>query len=366
MKKWLTRSIPLAIMSLSLNPASLACTDFKLTAKDGTVLITRSMEFGMAFNSNLRTSPRGRSFASTLQNGKQGLAWKNIYGYVYLDGLGQDISFDGMNETGLTFEYLYLPGETQYQTIPSGKENQALSYTQFGDWVLGNFKTIDEVRQALKNIYLVQTLMPGLGNIVLPGHASIYDSSGKGIVVEFYDNKINVYDNIGIMTNSPKYDWHVNNLRNYLNLTPNNPNPVSVNGMTFSATGQGAGMVGLPGDVSPPSRFVKTAFLAKNAYPVNTADDLLNLAQHIINNVDIPAGLARTTDNGKVSTDTTQWVIFKDITHKILHYRTYNDMTIRTVAFDKLNFSENAPRLKMPVSQQPLSVDMTDKFLNTK
>ncbi len=78
------------------------------------------------------------------------------------------------------------------------------------------------------------------------------------------------------MTNSPKYNWHVNNLRNYLNLTPNNPNPVSASGLTFSATGQGAGMVGLPGDVSPPSRFVKTAFLAKNAYQANTADDLLN------------------------------------------------------------------------------------------
>ncbi len=366
MKSWLSNFIPLAVISLSFNSVSFACTDFKLIAKDGTKMITRSMEFGMEFNSNLRTSPRGRSFATTLQNGKQGLTWKNTYGYVYLDGLSLDFSFDGMNETGLTFEYLYLPGETQYQTIPAGKENQALSYPQLGDWVLGNFKTIDEVRQALKNIYVVQTPLPGLGNMVLPAHASIYDSTGNGIVVEFYNNQINVYDNIGVMTNSPKYDWHVNNLRNYLNLTPNNPNPVSASGLTFSATGQGAGMVGLPGDVSPPSRFVKTAFLAKNVYQANTADDLLNIAQHIINNVDIPAGLARSTENGKVSTDTTQWVVFKDITHKILYFRTYNDMTIRGVSFAKLNFAENAPRLKMPLNGQPFTMDMTDKFLSSK
>lgn len=363
MKKWIYSSVAMAIASLSLTTPSYSCTDFKLTAKDGTIIITRSMEFGMEMNSNLRTSTRGRSFATSLPNGKQGLAWKSKYGYVYLDGLGQDVTFDGMNETGLTFEYLYLPGETTYQTLPAGKENAALSYAQLGDWVLGNFKTIAEVREGLKNIYVVQTLLPGLGNMVLPGHASIYDSSGNGIVVEFYNNKINVYDNVGVMTNSPRYDWQVTNLRNYLNLSPNNPNPISANGLTFSATGQGAGMVGLPGDVSPPSRFVKTAFLTKYVFPVSSATDLLNLAQHIINNVDIPAGLARTTENGKVSTDTTQWVVFKDVTHKMLYYRTYNDMTVRSVAFDKINFSENAPLLKMPVNGQPYTIDMTDKFI---
>lgn len=364
MKKWIISS--LAFISFSMIFSSFSCTDFKLKAKDGTIMITRSMEFGMEFNSNLRTMPRGKSFSTTLANNKQGLSWKNKYGYVYLDGLGQDISFDGMNETGLTFEYLYLPGETQYQEVPTDKESMALSYTQFGDWILGNFKTIAEVRHALQRIYVVQTLLSGLGNLVLPGHAAIYDRTGRGIVVEFYDNKINVYDNIGVMTNSPKYDWHVNNLRNYLNLSPNNPNPVIVNGMTYSVTGQGAGMVGLPGDVSPPSRFVKSAFLIKNVYPVNHANDLLNLAQHIINNVDIPAGLARSNDNGKVSTDTTQWVVFKDVTHKILHYRTYNDMTIRSVELNKLNFSESAPRLIMPIVQQPFAMDMTEKFINSR
>lgn len=365
MKKWILKSITFTLLSLNI-PTSYACTDFELKAKDGTVLITRSMEFGMGMNSNLRTSPRGRSYTTTLQNGKAGLAWKNKYGYIYLDGLGQDVAFDGMNEVGLTFEYLYLPGETQYQTVPAGKENQALPYTQFGDWVLSNFKTIDEVRQALQNIYVTTTLLPGLGNMVLPAHASIYDASGKGIVIEFYDNKINVSENIGVMTNSPKYEWQVTNLRNYLNLTPNNPNPISANGMTYAVTGQGAGMVGLPGDVSPPSRFVKTSFMLNYVYPANNAADVLNLAQHIINNVDIPAGLARSTDNGKVSTDTTQWVVFKDITNKVIHYRTYNDMTIRTINFNKINFSENATRLKMPLVQTPFVVDITDTFLKTK
>ncbi len=205
----------------SISPLQ-ACTDFKLQAKDGTILITRSMEFAPDLKSNLRSSQRGRHFANIIDN-KPGLSWKSLYGYLYVDGFGLDASFDGINEAGLTFEYLYLPNETQYQTVPKGKEQQAIPYMYFGDWVLSNFKTVDEVKQALNQVFVVSLIVPQLGNAVLPAHASIYDASGRGIVVEFYNNQINVSDNLGIMTNSPKYDWHVTNLRNYLNLSADNP-----------------------------------------------------------------------------------------------------------------------------------------------
>jgi choloylglycine hydrolase len=324
-----------------------ACTDFLLKAKDGTVLVTRSMEFGIDFKSNLRSSPRGRQFATTSPDGQPTMSWKGKYGYLGLDGLDADVTFDGMNEKGLSFEYLYLPGETQYQTIPTGKNSKAIPYFNFGDWILSSFSSIDEVKKALMNIYVFQEKISQFGDMILPAHAAIFDSTGKGIVVEFIHGKIQVHDNIGIMTNSPTYEWHVTNLRNYLNLSPYNPSSYHVNDLTFSATGQGAGMVGLPGDVSPPSRFVKIAFMLKNVYPAASAADELNLAEHIINNVDIPAGLARSVNQGQTTTDLTEWVVFKDLTHKIFYYRTYNDMTIRSVTMDKIDFSENAARLKM-------------------
>lgn len=344
-------------------PYAQACTDFKLVAQDGTILITRSMEFGQDLKSNLRSSPRGRLFTTTTPNNKPGLSWKAKYGYVYVDGFNVDASFDGMNEQGLTFEYLYLPSETTYQTIPDGKDNQVIPYSIFGDWVLANFKTIDEVKEALNKVYVSKQIIPQLGIEVLPAHASIYDSSGKGIVVEFYNNKINVYDNIGVMTNSPKYDWQVTNLRNYVNLSPNNPNAITENGVTYNITGQGSGAVGLPGDASPPSRFVKIAFMVKNVFAAQNASDLINLAEHIINNVDLPAGFVRAVENGHIATDTTQWVVFKDITHKMFYYRTYNDMTLRAISMDKIDLSENAPLLKMPLSGDPYLMDVTTQFL---
>lgn len=349
----------------SFLPTTYACTDFKLKAKDGSLLITRSMEFGQNLGSNLRSSPRGRLFTTNIDN-KAGLSWKSKYGYVYVDGFNVDASFDGMNEAGLTFEYLYLPGETEYQRAPQGREGQTVSYLHFGDWVLSNFQTIDEVKEALKTIYVSKEMIPQLGNVVLPAHASIYDASGNGIVVEFYNNKINVFDNIGIMTNSPKYDWHTTNLRNYLNLSATNPAPIHKDGMVYTGTGQGNGAVGLPGDASPPSRFVKVAFMQANVYPAENARDLLNLAEHIINNVDLPAGYVRAVEGGKTLTDTTQWVVFKDITHKMLYYRTYQDMTLQAIDLKAINFNENAHSLKMPLVSPSKLIDVTEKFVNSK
>jgi choloylglycine hydrolase len=358
--------IPVVLSSLWLNPLY-ACTDVRLTAKDGTLIVARSMEFGINLNSNLRSSTRERQYITMMPDGKAAMTWKDKLGYLYVDGFDQDIAIDGINEAGLTFEYLYLPGETQYQDVPQGKENHGIPYFLFGNWVLGNFKTADEVRKAMESIYVYAETMPGMGNVIFPGHVSIFDAKGKGIVIEFIKGKAVIHDNIGVMTNSPTYDWQVANLSNYLNLTPYNPAPITANGLTFAATGQGAGMLGLPGDVSPPSRFVKVAFMAKVSYPVADATALLNLAQHFLNNVDIPDGLARAHESGgKESSDITEWVLFKDITHKIMYYRTYNDMTLRSVDMNKIDFSPNAKRYKMSLVQAPYVMDNTQKFLHSK
>jgi len=364
MKKIIT-SITLTLLLLGLNSAN-ACTDFRVQAKDGTTLIARSMEFALDLHSNVRNSNRGREFNSMTPNGKPGLNWKAKYGYLYVDGLDHEYTVDGMNEKGLSFEFLYLPGQTTYQTLPTGKEKQGVLYMQFGDWVLSNFSSVEEVRSALSSIYVYQGFLPGMNNMVFPLHASIFDSTGKGIVVEFINGQMKIHDNIGVMTNSPTYDWHMSNLRNYLNLSPFSPNPITINGITYSATGQGAGSLGLPGDISPPSRFVKTAFLLKVAYTPNNAEDALSLAQHIINNVDIPAGLAQSMVNGKVSVETTQWVVFKDLTHKMFYYRSYDNMTLHSIDMNKLNFADSTPKFKLPLASKAYVLDETKNLLTNK
>lgn len=350
------------IMLFMTSYSAFACTDFRIIAKDGTVLITRSMEYSIDMKANLRTSTRGRVFTMVAPDGKSGLSWKAKYGYLFLDGMNVDVVVDGFNEAGLSVEALYLPNFAGYQTVPADLSNQALPYINFGDWVLGNFKNIEEVRAALNHIYVFAQKIPGMGDMIFPLHFSIFDATGKGIVVEYIGGKLQVYDQVGVMTNSPGYSWHLTNLTNYLHLTPTNPPAVITEGLQFSSNGQGFGMVGLPGDASPPSRFVKTATLLHLAIPTDNITGALNLAEHVINNVDIPLGLVREPGSGNATNDTTQWVDFKDLTHKVFYYRTYGDMTVRAVSMDKLNLTENAPRLKMPIARSVLVQDLTDQF----
>ncbi len=368
MNKWNKRLLGTLVASfffLFSSAATWACTDFRVIAKDGTVMVARTLEFAMDLQSNLMTSPRGRTVNNIALNGKSGMTWKTKYGYLFLDGLNSGLAMEGMNEQGLSFEALYLPDETQYQTVPAGQEANGIAYLNFGHWLLGNFKSVDEVKAALPTIFVYAQKVPQAKDFIFPLHYSVFDATGKGVVIEFVAGRMVVYDNIGVMTNSPTYDWHVVNLRNYINLSPTNPQPVIANGMTFMATGQGAGMHGLPGDITPPSRFVKMSVMLKTIFTPANAEEALNVAQHIINNVDIPLGFVRSsTDINTASNEYTQWTVFKDLTHKMFYYRTYQDTTLHMVDMSKLNFAENAPQLRMPIASRQSMLDMTPQLQN--
>ncbi|HTM62985.1 MAG TPA: choloylglycine hydrolase family protein [Gammaproteobacteria bacterium] len=354
-------SILASALALATNPVN-ACTDITLTAKDGSQIVARTLEFAMPMNSSIVSNPRGTAYAPTAPDGKPAMSWKAKYGYLFVNAFDQSFTVDGMNDQGLAFEYLYLPGFTTYQTVPAGKDAQAIPYYNFGDWVLGNFKSVDEVRQALTSIYVYEQSLPIAGGMIFPLHAAIHDASGKGIVVEFVNGNMNVHDYVGVMTNSPPYDWQVLNLPQFFNLSPYNPKPIIVSGVAYGVNGQGAGMLGLPGDISPPSRFVKMAFMLQYSYQTDTALKAINLAEHIINNVDIPAGIAREKTNDTDSYETTQWTVFKDLTHKIFYYHSYDDLTLRSIDMNQLDLTEKGQRLSIPISNPPTIMDVTAKY----
>jgi choloylglycine hydrolase len=92
----------------------------------------------------------------------------------------------------------------------------------------------------------------------LPLHHIVSDATGASIVIEYMDGQLSVTDNkVGAMTNSPGYDWHLLNLRNYANLQPQAAAPRTIDGVSLAPFEAGSGMLGLPGDFTPPSRFVR-------------------------------------------------------------------------------------------------------------
>ncbi len=143
--------------------------------------------------------------------------------------------------------------------------------------MLANFATVDEVREGLKDIVLVPTPAPGLGSpqgVVARAQFFIQDRSGKSIAVEPVDGTFKVHDApLGAMTNSPTYDWHMSNLQNYVNLSVKDVEQKKLGPVTLPAFGAGAGLLGMPGDFTPPSRFVRAAIYSQSAAPNATADD---------------------------------------------------------------------------------------------
>ncbi|MDF1797212.1 MAG: choloylglycine hydrolase family protein [Coxiellaceae bacterium] len=344
-----------------------ACTYITIKAQDGSVMIGRSMEFGPNLNSQVMSSPRGRDFSNTTPDGKKSMSWKSKYGYVYMNYFGQPGAVDGINEQGLSASLLYLPNSTQYPAQPTSNLDHAIPYLQVSDWALGNFKTVAEVKAALNNITVFSQpiSIPNHGQVVFPLHAIFSDATGQSIVIEWVKGKRHVYDNpLGVLTNDPTFDWQITNLKNYANLSPYSPSPVDIDGFDYSSTGQGSGMVGLPGDTTPPSRFVKMSFLTKTALPVADSNSAMVLAQHILGNVSIPKGFVRgSKEQGLAGIETTQWTVYKDLTNHVLYFSSYDYPQLRSINLDKLNLTKDAGQLSIPIANAtPQAVDITEQY----
>ena len=148
----------------------------------------------------------------------------------------------------------------------------------------------------------------------------------------FVGGKLNVYDNpLGVVTNSPTFDWHMTNLRNYVNLSADNVPPLNLGGMTLAQFGQGSGLRGLPGDFTPPSRFVRAVAFSQSAVASNTASEAVLQAFHILNNFDIPYGAVRDTEGGQMHAEYTTWTSASDLKNLRYYFRTYENSRIRMI-----------------------------------
>ena len=237
--------------------------------------------------SNVLVVPAGKEFAGTLPDGGKGLTYTSKYALVGANALGLPVILDGLNDQGLSIGLFYFPGYASYTPVTSENAKRAIAPHEFGLWVLANFATVDEVRQGVKDIVVVPTPAPGLGSaqgMVAGAHFFIQDKTGKSIAIEPVDGTLKVHDApLGVMTNAPTYDWHMTNLANYINLSPKDVGEEKLGNTTISAFGSGTGMLGLPGDFTPPSRFVRAAMFSQAATPNKTAQNAVLSAFHILN-----------------------------------------------------------------------------------
>lgn len=331
------------------------CTNFIVgSAKPGFV-VGRSMEFAADLKSRLYFRAAGHEFEPIALT-DYGFGWTGKYNVVAINSFGLPVISDGMNDQGLCTGNLWLPGSV-YQTISD--KAKGIPVDRFPMWLLSSFATVAEVRNAMAN-RVVEVGLPQFPENLLPLHFPVHDATGDSIVIEFTDGQAIVYENeIGTLTNQPEFPWHLNNLRNYINLTPWDSDKENFRGLEIKATGHGTGLKGLPGDPTPPSRFVKAALSSVFAEPFETMDEGVTLTLHILNSVDIPKGMNKYRNEVTQETegDYTQWVVAKDLERKIYFVRTYDSPQVYAVTLSDVDWAAlDGKQVDIPVS--PISLDL--------
>ncbi|MFC5050382.1 linear amide C-N hydrolase [Rubritalea spongiae] len=338
MKKYTSPQLTLciALASTVVIPFTHACTGITLHADDGAVIPGRTMEFGFDIESRLGIVPAGTEIHSlSTAKGDEGFRYKTKFGFVGMNGVGMPIVLDGLNEKGLYFGAHYFVGEAKFADINDENNAKAIGSADLGNWLLGNFATVDEVREALPAQVVVESYIKQIkGNA--PIHYILTDASGKSIVIEYTSDGLKIFDNkVRAFANSPSFDWHLKNLVNYIGLTPNNREAIELNGEEIVPFGEGTGLVGLPGDSTSPSRFVRAAVFANMAAPSKTAEDGVFQAFHILNIFDLPKGAIRSEEEGHTLMEYTLWSSATDTKNLAYYFKTYESQSVEKVDLQK-------------------------------
>ena len=352
MKKFL-----FAICTAVISAPTYACTGITLHANDGATISARTIDWAETETDNIYVIiPRGHNEQSLLPDGsKNGLQFTAKYGFVGLGAERPEFVIDGTNETGLNAGLFYFPDYGEYPRYDETMRDITLADVQVVSWILGNFASIDELKSNINNVRITG-VEPGASTT----HWRITEPNGRAVVMEIINGTPVFHeDQIGVITNSPNFDWHQKNLNNYVNLMPGTAGPTTLGADTLKSFSGGTGMRGLPGDFSSPSRFVRASFLSNWVIKQPDGPKTINQAFHILNNFDSPFGLAFAAGKAPVQMPSaTQWTIASDLKNKAIYYHTMFNRTIRKIDLSKIDFAS------VPFQFSPLDDVKTETIIS--
>jgi choloylglycine hydrolase len=280
--------------------------------------------------------PKNQELQSLTPTGMDGVKFKSKYGFVGLAVEQKEFMVEGLNEKGLSAGLFYFPNYGKYQPYDAAQKDKCLADFQVVSYVLSQCESVDEVKEVLPKVRVIN-IDPRSSTV----HWRFTEASGRQIVLEIVNEVMHFYENpLGVLTNSPGIEWHWANLNNYINLQPGSVPEHAFGPLEMKNFGHGSGMLGLPGDFTPPSRFVRAAFFQLTAPQQADAEGSIFQAFHILNNFDIPTGTEVAW--GKASTDlpsATQFTVASDTHNRMLYYRTMYNSNIRCIDLKRVDFN---------------------------
>ncbi len=294
------------------------CIDFK--TKDH--YFGRNLDLEYRFNEKVIITPRNYPFEL-----KNGSAIRTKYAMIGMASIKDSYPLyaEATNEKGLSMAGLYFPKNAHFCSEHKDKFN--LCPYELIPYFLGLYATIAELRDILLNLNITDIpLTPDLPVAQL--HWMISDDT-ECIIVEQMQDGLKIYDNpMGILTNNPPFGFHLANLNNYMNLTPDCPKNRFSSRLDLQQYGMGMGAIGLPGDTSPASRFVRASFTKFNSICEDDEESSVTQFFHILDSVSVVKGTTLTKEG---LLDLTTYSCCINTTRGIYYYKTYNNNQITAI-----------------------------------
>lgn len=296
------------------------CTCLSLKNKD--FYFGRNLDLDYSFNEEVAITPRRYEFKL-----KNGSTFYNTYALIGMATVYDEYPLyaEAVNEKGLGMAGLNYPFHDMYPEPKEGMNN--ISPFEFIPYILGQCKSVEEAREVLKGLWLDN--VPYSDKLPLTVLHYMIADENECIVIEHSKDGLLIYDNpYGVMTNNPSFPYHLENIKNYRHLSTNNGENLFGHDIDIEEYGEGMGAIGLPGDASSASRFIKASFLKLNSHC--NEDENSNVAQffHILDSVMMVRGSVVTSNKRY---DITTYSCCVNASKGIYYYKTYDNLVISAV-----------------------------------
>ena len=253
------------------------CTAITYKASD--FYFGRTLDYECSFGEEITVTPR--NFTLNFRNGYTSKNHYAIIGMAHIED-NYPLYYDATNEKGLSVAALNFVGNAYYNEFNENKEN--IAHFEFILFILCSCANVNEAREKIKNINITNVSFNDKLN-VSQLHWIIADKN-EAITVEAVKEGIKVYNNpVGVITNNPPFCEQLFALNNYMNLSNKAPKNLFSNRLELKEYSRGMGAIGLPGDWSSQSRFVRAAFVKENSALGNTETECVAQFFHILDSV---------------------------------------------------------------------------------
>lgn len=323
------------------------CTAISFKTKDH--YFGRTLDLEYHYNESVVITPRNFPFKFT--NQKENKNHCAIIGIATVID-SYPLYYEATNEAGLSIAGLNFSGNAVFHPVDEKKINVAPF--EFIPYILTQCATVPEAKTLLKKINITDiNFHPDLK--ASPLHWMISDKD-ESITVESVKDGLKVYSNpVGVLTNNPPFDWHITNLANYINLTAEEPENTFVPSADIRTFSKGMGAVGLPGDLSSASRFVRAVFTKSNSVCGESEEESVSQFFHILGAVEHTKGAVHLGD-GKY--EITVYTSCCNTDKGIFYYTTYENSQICAVDMYKENLDSDK------LSEYPLKTEPCINHIN--